>query len=83
MDSKQQYAVLVLPPSKLAAEGIHIVIHLGNKLNFIFKLSDKIIQMINHNHKNSSIIYSAFFINFTNYFRLSFPCITCSHAINK
>jgi len=35
------------------------------------------------NHKNSSNIYSAFFINFLNYFCLSFPCKTCSHAISQ
>jgi len=52
MNSKQHYAVLVPPPSKLGVEGLHSVIHLGNKLTFIFKLSDKKIQIISHNHKN-------------------------------
>ena len=82
MDSKRHYAVLVLPLTKLGVESLHIVTHLRNKLTFILKLFDKITQMNSHNHKNSSIIYSSFFINF-NYFCLSFPCVMCSHAINK
>jgi hypothetical protein len=58
MDSKQHYAVLVLPPSKLVVEGLQIATHLENKLTFILKLSDKITQMISQPQEQLNHLFS-------------------------